>query len=82
MAATKRAQILMEPTDYRRLEEIARAQNVSVAELIRTAVRDRYFGDEAGRRASVEVICSMGLPVISWVEAEAEAIEGHGDVLP
>ena len=82
MTASKRAQILMEPEDYQRLEEIARQKKASVAELIRTAVRERYLGGGAGRRASVESICSMSLPVIPWDEAEAEIEEAHGDVLP
>jgi hypothetical protein len=82
MTATKRAQILMEPDDYRRLEEIARQKNASVAELIRTAVRDRYLGSDEVCRKGVESICSMNLPVIPWAEAEAEIAEAHGDVLP
>jgi predicted DNA-binding ribbon-helix-helix protein len=82
MTASKRAQILMEPEDYRRLEEIARQKNVSVAELIRSAVRERYLGGGAERRAGVESICSMNLPVIPWAEAEAEIAKAHGDVLP
>ena len=81
MTASKRAQILMEPDDYRRLEEIARQKNASVAELIRAAVRERYFGDGTDRRAGVESICSMGLPVIGWAEAEAEIAEAHSGVL-
>jgi hypothetical protein len=82
MTATKRAQILMEPEEYRRLERIARQQNASVAELIRTAVRERYLGGTADRRAAVRAICSMNLPVISWTEAEAEVEGAHADVLP
>ncbi len=82
MTASKRAQILMEPEDYRRLEEIARQKNVSVAELIRIAVRERYLGGGAERRAGVESICSMNLPVIPWAAAEAEIAKAHGDVLP
>jgi hypothetical protein len=79
MTATKRAQILMEPDDYRRLEAIARQKNSSVAELIRTAVRERYLGGDAERRAGVESICSMSLPVIPWADAEAEIAEAHDD---
>jgi predicted DNA-binding ribbon-helix-helix protein len=82
MTVSKRAQILMEPEEYQRLEEIARQKKVSVAELIRTAVRERYLGGGARRRAGVESICSMSLPVIPWAEAEAEIAEAHGDDLP
>lgn len=78
MTATKRAQIMMEPDDYRRLEEIARRSEVSVAELIRAAVRDRYLGGGDESREAVEIICSMRLPVIEWAAAEAEIAEAHG----
>jgi hypothetical protein len=79
MTASKRAQILMEPDDYRRLEEIARQKNASVAELIRTAVRERYLGESDRRRSGVESICSMNLPVIPWDEAEREIAESHSE---
>ena len=79
MTATKRAQIMMEPDDYRRLEEIARRREVSVAELIRTAVRDRYLGGGDASHGAVETICGMSLPVIDWAAAETEIVEGHGD---
>jgi hypothetical protein len=82
MTATKRAQILMEPEDYRRLEEIARLRNASVAELIRVAVRERYLGGSAEHRQTVESICSMDLPVLSWSDVEEEIGEAHSDVLP
>lgn len=82
MTASKRAQILMEPEDYRRLEEIARRKNASVAELIRTAVRERYLGDGVENAAVVESICSMNLPTLPWAEIEADIAEAHGDLLP
>ncbi len=81
MTASKRAQILMEPDDYRRLEEIARQKNASVAELIRAAVQERYLGGNVENGEVVESICSMNLPPLSWVEVEAEIVEAHGGVL-
>lgn len=81
MTASKRAQILMEPEDYRRLEEIARRKNASVAELIRTAVRERYLGAGVENAAVVESICSMNLPILPWAEIETEIAEAHGDLL-
>jgi hypothetical protein len=71
----------MEPEDYRRLEEIARQKNASVAELIRVAIRERYLGNDPECRENVESICSMNLPVIPWSEAENEIAEAHGDAL-
>jgi len=82
MTASERAQILMEPDDFRRLEEIARRKNASVAELIRIAVRERYLGAGAGNGAAVEAICSMNLPTGSWSSLDAEVSETHGDALP
>lgn len=79
MTASKRAQIMMEPDDYRRLEEIAHRREVSVAELIRTAVRDRYLGGADASREAVATICAMNLPLIDWTAAEADIAEAHGD---
>lgn len=71
----------MEPDDYRRLEEIARQKNASVAELIRAAVQERYLGGDVENGAVVESICAMNLPALPWAEVEAEIAEAHGDVL-
>lgn len=81
MPAWKRAQLLIEPEDYRRLEEIARRKNASVAELIRTAVRERYLGAGVENTAVVESICSMNLPTLPLAEIEPEIAEAHGDLL-
>jgi len=82
MAATRRAQILMEPEEYARLEEIARQGRVSVAELIRSAIRDRYLGQEADRCAAARAICSMSLPIPGWDELETEVGTAHHACLP
>lgn len=70
MAATRRAQILMDPEEYSRLEELARREKVSVAELIRRAVRRCYLLPREERRALVEEICSMELPLGDWNERD------------
>ena len=82
MAATKRAQILMEPEEYSRLEELARQRRVSVAALIRDAVRQRYFFGHQERRAAVDTICSLNLAVESWELVEAEIAAAHDCTLP
>lgn len=82
MARTKRAQVLMEPDEYERLESIAAARGVPVAELIRTAVRERYLTTRGERRRLVEEILGLDLPVIEWEEAEDEVVGAHGDGLP
>jgi len=78
MTQTKRAQVLMEPGEYRRLERIARRQGVSVAELIRSAVRERYLLTAEERAARVEAILRMNVPVGDWNEVEAVILEEHG----
>lgn len=82
MAATKRAQILMEPTEYERLEEIARLRHVSVGQLIRLALRKEYLG--APRRPSgiVDAIAASDLPVDDWDVLEKELLEGYDARLP
>jgi hypothetical protein len=72
----------MEPEDYRRLEEIAAGRGVSVAELVRTAVRDRYLGRPGDRARAVAAILALSLPLDDWPELEAEIAEAHGGGVP
>ena len=81
MATTRRAQILMEPEEYQRLEEIARGRGVSVAELIRRAVRERYLGPSGNRKQAAELICSADLEIEEWDVIEAEIEEAHDAAL-
>ena len=63
MARTHRAQVLMEPEEYRQLETLAAAQGVSVSSLVRQAVRERFHlvtTDE--RRRAVEEIVALDVP--------------------
>ena len=82
MARTKRAQVLMEPEEYARLEEIARRNGVPVAELIRSAVRERYLLTRKERRRLVDEILGFDLPVEDWEATETEILEARGDDLP
>ena len=43
MARTRRAQFSMAPDEYQQLVNIAQRERISVAELIRTDVRERYL---------------------------------------
>lgn len=79
MARTRRAQILMEPEEYRRLEEIARSRKVSVGKLIRQAVQSAYPVAREDRRSIVEDICSMSVPLPDWETMEEEITEAHCD---
>lgn len=82
MAIDRRVQMLMDPEEYGTLERIARAQRVSVAELIRRAVREKYLRANDGKRTAVEDLISMDLPVVDWEELEAEVEEAHDAGLP
>ena len=81
MARTRRAQILMEPSDYERLEQLARRKGLSVAELIRNAVHAHYFLRPADPSGIVEEISGMNLPLDDWEVLEDEIAEGHTDGL-
>ena len=79
MAQTKRAQILMAPEEYQRLEDIAQQRDVSVAELIRAAVRECYFVRVEDPKKLVASICNMNMPLAGWEVLESEIGEAHGD---
>lgn len=79
---TKRAQVLMEPGEYERLEAVAAERGVAVAELIRSAVRERYLLTRKERRRLVDEILALDLPPISWREAEDDVERARGDGLP
>jgi hypothetical protein len=75
MAATRRTQLLMEPEEFARLRAEARRRKTSVAQLIRSAVRETYLSSPPDRGHIVDAILSMGLPVMEWkrVRKEIEA---------
>lgn len=80
MAQTRRAQILMEPAEYERLEEIAARRGVSVGSLVREAVRERFLIGEEERRQALERIFALDLPIADWggwEEIEAEIEHDH-----
>ena len=66
MARTRRAQILMEPEEYERLEVLAARRGCSVAELIRQAVQEKYLVATTDRMQVVEDIVSLAIPVDDW----------------
>jgi hypothetical protein len=81
---TRRVNMLMEPEAYYRLATIAEREGVSVAELVRRAVEERYLCEPDRRSELVGEILAMELPVAEdWDELEAEIEEAHaGDVPP
>ncbi len=80
MAATRRTQLLMEPAEFRRLQAAARARKTSVAQLIRSAVREKYLAPEPDKAALVEAIVGMRLPAVDWKRARRQIEEARADV--
>lgn len=81
MAHTRRAQILMEPEEYQQLEGIARRQGTSVAELVRTAVRERYLTSADDRQQALREICNLSIP-LGDLDLNEEMAQAHADGLP
>ncbi len=67
----------MEPDEYRRLEGIARKRKVSVAELIRGAVREKYLRPRESRVALAHEITGAWIPVGEWDDVEREIEDAH-----
>jgi len=71
MAVDKRVQVLMEPTEFAQLEALAASQNISVGELIRQAVRERYLVHTDQRRAAADTLCKLQLTGLNPEQLEA-----------
>jgi predicted DNA-binding ribbon-helix-helix protein len=82
MPSRRRAQILMEPEEYDELTRIAEAKRVSVAELIRTAVRVVYLRSRDDRLATVDRIAAMELPIDSWDQMKSEIEAAYDAGIP
>jgi hypothetical protein len=80
MAATRRTQLLMEPEEFRRLQRLAREKKTSVAQLIRTAVRETYLAPAPDRAPIVESILSMRLPAMDWMRVRKAIEDAHADL--
>ncbi len=77
MPVTRRTQLLMDPDELKRLKRVARQKKTSVAELIRSAVRENYLVAQPDRASIVEAILQMRLPRISWKKAKKEIEAAH-----
>ncbi len=81
MGTTRRTQVLMNPLEYRRLQDLARRKNISVGELIRTAVRQTYLvPGSTEKKPIVEAILKMRLPAMGWKRAKKEIESGHARI--
>ena len=77
MAATRRTQLLMNPDEFKQLRALARRRKISVAELIRCAVRESYLKAPVDRKPLVEAILDLKLPRIDWRKAKKEIEAAH-----
>ena len=80
MALTKRAEFLMEPEEYGRLEEIARRRDTTVEELIRRAVQVQYLDASETVEKGIDDILSLQVPTVfteEWERVEEEIMEAH-----
>ncbi len=77
MARSKRAQILMEPVEYERLESIAHYKGCSVAELVREAVREKYGTGSSDKKAIVDRLTEHAIPLPDWEELKTEIENRH-----
>ena len=78
MARTREARVLLEDEEYERLETLAGQRGISVSDLIREAVRDRFTPLTEQRRRAVEAICRIRIPLPKWDVLEDEIAEAHG----
>ncbi|MDI6688936.1 MAG: ribbon-helix-helix protein, CopG family [Actinomycetota bacterium] len=82
MSLTKKAMILFEPEQYRKLEEKAKLRGVSVAALIREAVEKTVLAeDEVSKKVRMQAaqrIISAQEKLPTWEEIEELIARGHG----
>ncbi len=70
MAKDKRVEVLFDPADYKRLEEIARREGKPVGAMIREAVAKYVVGPSEAERAA------------AWEDLMAMAEQGLGGPMP
>jgi hypothetical protein len=77
ISSSIKAEVTLDRAKFERLEALALARKASVDELIREAV-ESHFGlvTQAERRADLDALGRLDLPVGSWEEMEAEIIRG------
>ena len=73
MALTKRVELLLEPEQYARLEEIARLRKESVGSLIRRAVAREYLQPALEqKRAALQRLLAQEIDFGPWEEAKED----------
>lgn len=75
MALTKRVELLLEPAQYARLEEIARVRKESVGSLIRRAVAREYLQPALEqKRAALQRLLAQRVDFGSWERAKKDIV--------
>jgi predicted DNA-binding ribbon-helix-helix protein len=77
MANVRKAQILLESEEYDHLKDIAARRGVSMDELIRTAIREKYLSSFHPRLEAVDAICRLSIPLGDWDAIEDEIATAH-----
>jgi len=73
---TKRVQVLLDPFQYQRLDELARQRDQSMGALIREAIDHVYLQSAVEERlGAVRALAAMELPVADWEQMERESVE-------
>jgi len=70
MTLAKRAQMLLEEEQYRKLEQLAKQKKGSVGALIREAIEKLYHLGKQDRIQAVRKIAAMNPPVDEWQKME------------
>jgi len=78
---TKRVQTVLSDNQFEGLMHLAHKTRKPVSVLIREAVDEVYFSEaeDHKRRAALERIVNLNLPVADWEQMEAEIISGFID---
>lgn len=74
---SKATTILFAPEDYKRLKKLARFKAVSVAELIRRAVEEKYLLTSEDMIQAVEALSELNAPIGTPQQMEWEIEKGR-----
>jgi predicted DNA-binding protein len=74
---TRRVQVLLSPSQYERLQALARSHGTSIGALIRRAVEKFYLQPEEPQRLqAAQGLAALQLPVADWEQMERESMRG------
>ncbi len=77
MKKDRRLEILLSRQDYELLKQKALAEDLSVGELVREAVREKYSGASVEeKRAALRRLLRLKLPAGNWKKMEGEIGQG------